>query len=71
MEILTPNLVLESKRRRSFRRTATEGNCNSMGVQGHAPPRIFGFREGFGCLLVISKGTFQALKQLILKYFFS
>ena len=37
------------------------------------PPEIFilreGFRQSFICLLVVSKGTFQALKQLIFHYF--
>ena len=41
---------------------------------GMPPPEIFilreGFRQSFMCLLVISKGTFQALKQLIFHYFF-
>ena len=27
-----------------------------QGVRGHAPPGIFCFKEGFRCLLVISKG---------------
>ena len=40
---------------------------------GGMPPEIFilreGFRQSFMCLLVISRGTFQALKQLIFHYF--
>ena len=41
------------------RKTATEGCRDARGVRG------FFFREGFKWLLVISKGAFQALKQLI------
>ena len=72
MKILTPKLVLESARGRGF----AEGDRSSRGggVWGHAPPEIFILREGsrqsFLCLLVISKGTFQALKQLIFHNFF-
>ena len=44
------------------------------GGGGMPPPEIFilreGFRQSFMCLLVISKGAFQALKQLIFHYFF-
>ena len=55
------NLVLESARRRK----AAKGNRNSRGVRGLAHPGIFCFREIFRCLLMICKGTFQALKKLI------
>ena len=48
-KVLTPNLVLESAKR----------NCTAGG------PGILFFREDARCLSVISKGTFQALKQLI------
>ena len=67
MKILSPNLVLESARRRGFRGTATNGSHKAKGVRGHAPPPPleFFFGEGFRWLLKISKGTFQALKQLI------
>ena len=58
MKILTPNLVLESARRRGLRGTANKGDHKSRGVRGHAPLGIFCFIEGFRCLLVISKGTF-------------
>ena len=70
MKILTPKLVLESARGRGF----AEGDRSSRGWGMPLPPEIFilreGFRQSFMCLLVISKGTFQALKQLIFHYFF-
>ena len=65
MKILTPNQVLESARRRGFRREAAEGNRNSRGSGGMPHRDFFCFGEGFRCLLVISKGTFQALKKII------
>ena len=40
------------------------GDCNSRGVPGACLTENFCFIEGFRCILVISKGTFQALKQL-------
>ena len=41
-----------------------------LGVRVHAPPVIICFRESFKCLLVISKGTFQALKNSFFFHFF-
>ena len=76
MKILTPKLVLESVRGRGFAEgdRSSRGAGGGGGVRGYAPPEIFilreGFRQSFMCLLVISKGTFQALKQLIFHYFF-
>ena len=70
MKILTPNQVLESARRRGFWREAAEGNRNSRGYGGMPHRDFFCFREGFRCLLVISKGTFQALKKTFFLNFF-
>ena len=58
MKILTPNLVLESAAGRGTPRLlvkATESGRNSRGFEG----------MDFMCLLQISKGIFQALKQPI------
>ena len=71
MKILTPNQVLESARRRGFRREAAEGNRNFRGSGGMPHRVFFCFGEGFRFLLVISKGTFQALKKIIFSNFFS
>ena len=68
MKLLTPNQVLESARRRGFRREAAEGNRNSRGSGGMPHRDFFGFGEGFRCLLVISKGTFHFSLILFLIY---
>ena len=64
-KILTPNLVLESECTRGFRRTPTKGCRNSrlQGFGGLSP--AFFFRVCFRWFLVISEGSFQALKQFI------
>ena len=65
MKILTPNLVLDSAPWRGtpwLPVNATESGRNTRGFGGMPPPpeNVF-FREGFRCLLQISKGIFQAL----------
>ena len=66
MKIVPPNMVLESERRRGFRRTATEGLRNARVGSRGMPPENFFLIEGIRWLLVISLiGTFQNLKQLI------